>query len=123
VTYVDWKMKRNEKKYIDKDYMIDYQKFYSRAFELIERTTKRIPFLMNIFLKWNLKKYFSKGNYEQFKKSYLGFVVVKEIFEDTKKEGNKERFFIYEKYHASLFGIPLNVDSLPFQDQDLGVGM
>jgi hypothetical protein len=34
-----------EKEYIDKDYLIDYQKFYCRSFEKYERFTKRIHFL------------------------------------------------------------------------------
>jgi hypothetical protein len=125
-----------ESKYIDKDYMIDYQKFYSRAFEEYDRSTKRIHFFDKTFSDTDFQKALN-GEYEQLNKSYLGFVVVKPVYIVKKKpligrtllrtyshkEGNKNRFFIREKYHASLFGIPLNVDSLPFQDQDLGVGM
>lgn len=46
-----------EEKYIDKDYMIDYQKFYSRSFEEHNNFTKRIPFFQRIFRSLNLKRH------------------------------------------------------------------
>jgi hypothetical protein len=33
-----------EEEYIDRDYIIDYQKFYSRSFENHKRFTKRVHF-------------------------------------------------------------------------------
>ncbi|RZN36359.1 MAG: hypothetical protein EFT35_07990 [Methanophagales archaeon ANME-1-THS] len=127
-----------EERYIDKDYMIDYQKFYSRSFEKYTRETTRI----HIFDKEISEKEFKKalnGKYKQLIKSYLGFIIVKPVFFDIdkeepligrtllktylKEEGNLKRYFIREKYHVSLFGIPLDIESLPFQDQDIGVGM
>ena len=109
-----------EEKYIDKDYMIDYQKFYSRSFELIERFTTRIHFFDKRFSDvqfengLNGKGEILKSYLEQLKKSYLGCVVVKpEMIKDHPligrtllktypfKEGDKSRFFIREEYHVS----------------------
>jgi hypothetical protein len=127
-----------EDRYIDKDYMVDYQKFYSRSFEKLPRETTRIHFFNEYLCEDDLMVALN-GKYEQLTQSYLGFVVIKPIYRDSNKEipllgrtilktypkedGNKKRFFVTEKYHASLFGVPLDVVSLPFQDQDLGVGM
>lgn len=38
-----------EERYIDKDYMIDYSKFYSRSDEVFEKHTKRLHFFKDSF--------------------------------------------------------------------------
>jgi hypothetical protein len=123
-----------EKEYIDKDYLIDYQKCYCRSFEKHERFTKRIHFFNENISEASFQKSL-EGDYEHLKESYLGFVVVKPIKDMDGKpligrtllktypdeEGVKKRFFVKEDFSASLFGIPLNIKSLPFQVQDQGV--
>lgn len=123
-----------EKEYIDKDYLIDYQKFYCRSFEKHERFAKRIHFFSENIPEDKFLKSL-EGDHAHLRDSYLGFIVIKPIKDiDGKpligrtllktyplKEGNKKRFFVKEKHYASLFGIPLNIKSLPFQVQDQGV--
>ena len=117
-----------EPKYIDKDYMIDYQKFYSRAFEDIERTTKRVHFFTEDFSPTKFKKLLKDGN-TKYLGDYLGFVVVKPISDSNgnsllgrtllKPPSSEEGDFVSEKDSASLFGIPLKIESLPFQESVL----
>ena len=131
-----------ESKYIDKDYMIDYQMFYSRSFADVKKFTKRIHFFTEDFTAEDLKNSL-ENNDAQFIKHlneiYLGFIVIRPIKGPTKDEkeqpfigrtllktypsenDGKKRFFIVSENDASLFGIPLEVKSVPFQAQDQGV--
>jgi hypothetical protein len=122
--------------YIDKDYMIDYQKFYSRSFFGYKRITKRIHFFATDFSPDDFEKSLENSNVKDLQESYLGFAVIKPIEDSNKnpligrsilktcpsKAGDEKRFFISRDYCASLFGIPLTVESLPFQVQDQAVG-
>ena len=74
-----------EKSYIDKDYMIDYQKFYSRSFSKVLRFTRRIHFFSQEFSGMDFAKKLEQGKIGKIKKSYLGFAVVKPIRDE---EGN-----------------------------------
>ena len=127
-----------EEEYVDKDYMIDFQKFYARSFEKIGKFTKRIHFFNEKFDEKDFQKALESNDKEvinTLKRSYLGFTVVKPL---RGADGNKligrtllktypeevddeMRIFIKKKYTASLFGIPLEIESLPFQAQDQGV--
>ena len=121
-----------ESKYIDKDFIIDYQMFHCRSFENIERITKRFHFFKNEFsindlevaLKTN-KKEFLKGLNDH----YLGLWIIKPL----KGEDNEPiigrslikpypdkglRYFVRGKYSSSLLGVRLNIESLPFQSKD-----
>lgn len=125
-----------EKEYIDKDYIIDYQKFYSRSFATIGKFTTRIHFFTEDFAVGDLKNSLENNDteyMEHLNEIYLGFVVVRPIKDEKGEpfvgrtllntypsEGGK-RSFIVKKYDASLFGIPLTVESIPFQAQDQGV--
>ena len=122
--------------YIDKDYMIDYQKFYSRSFLSYKRITKRIHFFATDFSPDDFEKSLENSNVKYLQESYLGFAVIKPIEDSNKnpligrsvlktyhpKAGDEKRFFISRDCGASLFGIPLTVESLPFQVQDQAVG-
>jgi len=125
-----------EGEYIDKDYLIDYQKFYARSFLEFKRFTKRIHFFTTDFSPDDFEKSLENGNVKYLQESYLGFVVVKPLEEHgdpliigrsilktyPPKAGDGKRFFISRDYYSSLFGIPLTVKSLPFQVQDQAVG-
>lgn len=68
--------------------------------------------------------------------SYLGFIVIKPIENSIGEPligrtilrtypseiGEEKRFYLKGSYDVSLFGIPLKVESLPFQTQDTAVG-
>ena len=125
----------NEAVYVDKDYMVDYQRFYSRSFDNIAKFTKRIHFFSSEFSEAEFEQMLEKNEAEKLQASYLGFAVVKPI-QDL--QGNpligrtllipfpvdadgKKRFYINSEYRASLFGINLKVKCVPFQVQDRGV--
>ena len=128
-----------EANYIDKDYLIDYSKFYARSFNAPSTYTKRLHFFSENFSAEKFRE--ALVNYDEeylgrLTESYLGFVVVKPV-KDT--DGNpfigrtilktyrhninqEYRCFISKNYSASLYGIHFNINSLPFQTQDCAVG-
>jgi len=130
-----------EEKYIDKDYLIDYAKFYARSFNIDTKFTHRLHFFSEVFSNYDFQKILVGGEKEGFEKlnnSYLGFVVMKPIKDEDGyflvgrtllktylKEvipGHEYRVYNTDTYQASLFGIPLKINSLPFQTQDKAVG-
>jgi hypothetical protein len=124
-----------EKRYIDKDYMIDYQKFYSRSFNKIRRFTRRLHFFSQAFSSKDFQAKLEKNETGDIRKSYLGFVIVKPIPDEEgnwllgrtllrpypERDEHSKRRCIHSKHPVSLFGIDLEIDSLPFQVQDKGV--
>ncbi|RLI81205.1 hypothetical protein DRP07_07830 [Archaeoglobales archaeon] len=128
-----------EEKYIDKDYLIDYSKFYSRSFESHPRFTKRIHFFTGDFTETDLKRAFLEKDglkhFQEICEKYLGFSIVKPITDSMgnpligrtllstypPEDNSDKRIFISQKYPVSLYGVPLTIDSLPFQAQDQGV--
>jgi len=126
-----------EDKYVDKDYMLDYQNFYSRSFIDGGKFTKRLHFFTVEFSQEEFKKSL-EDNYLSYLKdeNYLGFVVIRPI-KDIHNEpligrtllkgypleiDGEKRVFVTRRYKISLFGIELKIRSLPFQAQDQGVG-
>lgn len=127
-----------ERNYIDKDYLIDYSKYYSRSYNNWDRTTERFHFFTNEFdektfsdaIEINDKRFF-----EELQSSYLGYIVVKPITNETgrkvigktvlatypKTDGGDNRNYIVDNYSISLFGIELSVNSIPFQMQDVAI--
>ena len=126
-----------EKKYIDKDFMLDYQNFYSRSFRDDGKFTKRLHFFNVEFSQEEFKKSLEDNDLSYLnEETYLGFVVIrpiKDIHDEpligrtllkvylTDIDGEK-RVFVTRSYKVSLFGIELKMRSLPFQAQDQGVG-
>lgn len=129
-----------ESDYIDKDYLIDYSKFYSRSFEKFDKTTDRYHFFSSSFGQTKFKRALDTGDKKFFtdlQKSYLGFVVLKPIADIhghrligktalatyPVEAGIDRRCFLVNEHKASLYGIPLNVKTLPFQQKDNAVGV
>jgi hypothetical protein len=137
-----------ERKYIDREFLIDYSKFYARSFDDIKKYTIRLHFfrkeikkdefyklLENYHKKYN-KTSFGKHQIIKLKKDYLGFVVVKPVFDSNEdpllgrtllepyphNDGTELREHLKNEYPVSLFGLPLSITSLPFQMQDQSVG-
>ena len=127
-----------EKPYIDKDFAIEYQLFYSRSFFPYSKETTRIHFFSKDFTYDDFKLALEsqiEAFISEFQESYLGFSVIKPI---PDKDGNfiigrtllatypsednrKKRIYLKTKQKASLFGINLSIESIPFQAQDNGV--
>jgi hypothetical protein len=130
-----------EEEYIDKDYLIDYSKFYARSFRRHSKFTSRLHFFSENFSNEEFKNAlvnFDKKNSQKLQDYYLGFVVVKPItnslgdpligrtilktYPNDIDDGKEHRIYITQTYKVSLFGIPLEIESLPFQTQDTAVG-
>jgi len=128
-----------ERDYIDKDYLIDFSKFYSRSFNIDKKRTTRIHFFDYSFTSEEFRDILLTGAQDkinQLNEHYLGFSVVKPIkgkdqqdligrtllktYRD--KEGEYERKYLKAKHDVSLYGIPLTIESLPYQTQDSAVG-
>jgi len=143
LSYLNSKTLIIEENYIDKDYLIDYSKFYARSFDRLDKFTKRIHFFCEEISedKFNkLLEHGSKKHYKVLENSYLGFVIVKPIkdingnyligrtllrtypSEVNSSSNSDHRFYIKNKHQLSLFGIPLTIESLQFQMQDTAVG-
>ena len=131
-----------EHEYIDKDFIIDYSNFYSRAFKKINKTTTRYHFFNKEITRDEffdgLTSDQNKWLQEKLQDSYLGFVVKKPIESPNslrqklvgktlletydKKVGTDERIYVKNSYEVSLCGIKLIINSLPYQQHDYGVG-
>ncbi|MFA7304427.1 MAG: hypothetical protein WC015_07975 [Methanoregula sp.] len=130
----------HESDYIDKDYLIDYSKFYSRSFEKFDKTTDRHHFFTSSFGQIKFKRALENEDKDFFKalqESYLGFIVLKPIKNilgqrligktvlATYPEHHEIdiRCFLTNEHKVSLYGIPLKVKTLPFQQKDNAVGV
>lgn len=131
-----------EEHYIDKDYIVDFSKFYARSFEDLDKFTERIHFFTGNISENDITQILEKYDENLYKKifdSYLGFVVVKPVpdahghrligktilktYEETDRENPAQRrVMIKQKNTVNLFGLKLEVDALPFQTQDKAVG-
>jgi len=133
-----------EKNYVDKEFLIDYSMFYSRSFDDINKYTTRLHFFMTAITEakiFDIMDNFPKKDYrdEELKKindNYLGFVVVKPVSGSDKQpllgrmllkpypheDGEELREHLKQFYPVSLYGLPLKIESLPFQMQDQSVG-
>lgn len=121
-----------EKNYIDKDYIVDYSNFYARSFNDYGRCTTRLHFFKKEIIKEEfIEKFHSDKHFQNaLIASYLGFVVIKPIESIPKMkfigrtilktdilEEDRSKI-IKPKSSASLYGLRLNIYSLPYQTQD-----
>lgn len=128
-----------ENYYIDKDYLIDYSNFYARSFDVDDKHTKRVHFFSDDISSDRLKEIMNKfepNEYDSFKNAYLGFLVLRPIKDKLgryyigrtllktypEKDGDERRYYLFQEYPVSLFGVSLSVKTLPFIAQDSAVG-
>lgn len=122
-----------EEEYIDRDYLGDYVKYYSRCFLDYPRKCKRLHFFTFQFDQEAFGDYLRCRNasdrkgLKKLQKTYLGFIVVKPlpitkigrtclaVFRDAR---NPRKYTAIRNYEVNLFGVELSVNSLAFQEQD-----
>jgi len=120
-----------ENKYVDQHYLEDYAAYYVRCFHPYERFCTRVHLFQEAFTQEEFEKYVAGiTDRVPFKKmlsdNYLGFVVVKPLPQTvvgrtclaTYPEENRRHFPIVRTYEVNLFGTPLKVRSLAYQEQD-----
>ncbi len=120
----------SEADYIDRDYLEDFAGYYVRCFPNYARRCRRLHFFNFTFSQDDFANLLAspanKKALARFQKGYLGFVVVKPLPETiigrtclrTYIENDERCFPITRHYEANLFGIPLTVKSLAYQEQD-----
>lgn len=122
-----------EFEYIDHDYLEDYANYYVKCFTNYNRKCIRLHFFNFEFdedyIDHILKKGF-EGGAKRLNRGYLGFAVIKPLpnkivgrtcFKTYPPE-SRRNFPITRDYSVSLFGIPLTVNSLAYQEQDSVAG-
>ncbi|MCH7690857.1 MAG: hypothetical protein IIA17_07430 [candidate division Zixibacteria bacterium] len=132
---VDAKTIVTEIEYVDHDYLLDYAGYYVRCFDEYARKCKRLHFFSIPFNEEDFQKIlFGNTNLRiseaDLQENYIGFVVSRPLPETvigrtclkTYDSEQTRHYPIIRVYKATLFGIPLVVKTLAFQEQDKAVG-
>lgn len=120
-----------EEDYVDRDFLEDYAGYYVKCFVKYKRKCRRLHFFNIKFTDDDFQALLNgcptTCDQQALKESYLGFVVVKPLPQTIiGKTCLKTYDYDRERRHysstkpivAHLFGIPLQVNTLPFQEQD-----
>lgn len=124
-----------EFEYIDHDYLDDFAQYYVRCFYPYDKVCTRLHFFSHSFDDGQFYDLLA-GKAEDFEPGtiadcYLGFIVLKPLNQTiigrtclkTYPTNSKPREFpITRRYEAQLFGIPLVVNTIAFQEQDQVAG-
>ncbi|RPH34532.1 MAG: hypothetical protein EHM93_00420 [Bacteroidales bacterium] len=121
-----------EKDYTSASYLGDYINYYAHCYRPYLKKCRRVHFFRekfddNTFVRMLTD---SKCEYDKNWKSYLGYIVVKPLPKGVigatliKPYDKKDKRFYTAKrdYSVNLFGKTLNIESLPYQEQDGIVG-
>jgi len=117
-----------EDNYISKDYIDNYQFYYSLCFDDYPKKCKRLHFLSKKFTPEELSK-ISIGDTalsEEFMDSYLGFTVIRPISHKVfgitilkpYADIPKEALWGKRAYNVHVLGLEFEIQSLAFQEQD-----
>jgi len=119
-----------ENDYIDRDFLEDFAGYYVRCFTPYRRKCFRFHFFSMSFSQGDFEALL-KGtggllSQENLQNTYLGFTVIKPLPQTIigrtclkTYPGDGRRYFPTVRcYNPNLFGIPLKIDTLAFQEQD-----
>lgn len=121
-----------ERNYTDRDYLEDFAAYYVRCFDAYGRICRRIHFFAISFQEEDLIEVL-RGTDDNdtvsklLNDNYLGFIVLKPLpqtcigrtcLRPIYSDKDNDHFLLARPYQANLFGIPLRVKSLAFQQQD-----
>jgi hypothetical protein len=121
-----------ESDYVDRDYLEDDASYYVGNYQPYPKLTKRLHFFKGRFTPTELLKAFTSNEpaiVTKLQASYLGFIVARPLpgpiigrtvlqtYEPNSPEG-KRCYPTIREYTPSLFGIPLTIRSLAYQQQD-----
>lgn len=120
-----------EPEYVDGDYLEDYAAFYVACFHPYKRFCRRIHFFKKEFdrayFEQRLIGSIEDEEFQDFSESYLGFIVARPlpqaiigrtVLATYPDDGERRRYTATKRYDVNLFGLPLNVQSMAFQEQD-----
>jgi hypothetical protein len=125
-----------EKNYIDKDYLLDYSGYYSRSFQNFGRYTERVHLFKREFCQEDFEIKLEHGEVDGLVESYLGFIVLKPFIDKINNPepsigrtllvpptNDDRNLYVEEEYNANLFGIPLKINTLPYQAKDHAISI
>lgn len=131
VDHIDAKTIVVENEYIDRHYLEDYSEYYARCFSSHPRKSVRVHFFSNEFTEQDFTAAYIKNNQTfigELQNSYLGFAVFRPIPHTflarvcLKPYGqflnSNNHKLIKSPIKVSLFGIPLQVETTAFIEQD-----
>lgn len=117
-----------EFEYLDKDYLDDYIRYYSKSYNNRGAKSARLHFFSNEINHTRFEEILrSNVNTIELQENYLGFMVVKPLqktfigrtclkrYPDTDKS---RKVILSRNYNVDLFGVKLEVNSIAFQEQD-----
>lgn len=123
-----------EREYLDKDYLEDYSRYYVKSFNNGGHKCARLHFFSlkdvnHQLIDGALEHGCRANNYDDLVSSYLGYMVVRPLpltfigktcvkTYPTINQPKTEKVCLSRQYKVDLFGIPLTVDSVAFQEQD-----
>ncbi len=115
-----------EREYIDKDFSDDYANYYVQSFKDYRGSCARLHFFSEEYTQEQFSKFLADDDahdsyVETLNNAYLGFMVIKPLpFTFLGRVCIKSDFInqIFRTYQANLFGIPLTIRSVAFQEQD-----
>jgi hypothetical protein len=133
----------SERFYVDKDYSDDFSNYYVKGFKDLSKHCIRLHFFSRKFGHVNFEEALLKGSSKiykwneevgqeehvadlysnEFNNAYLGFVVIKPlpftfIGKTCLKPKPVYKNVLEREYKVNLFGVPLTINSVAFQEQD-----
>ncbi len=121
-----------EPEYVDKDYLEDFKHYYVKCFGNNGFKSARLHFFSQELDHQKMTEYLAQGDLDgiqALQDSYLGFVVIKPLtktfigktclktYPSVNQPDGRKRCLTRD-YSVDLFGIPLKVMSVAFQEQD-----
>lgn len=120
-----------ENDYIDRDYLTDFASYYVTCFEKYDSRCKRLHFFSSTFDTASFERWIRRRSDSDdlaLQKAYLGFIVARPLpqtivgrtaLKTYEPDGAIDRRYrTLRTYEVNLFGLPLRVDSLAYQQQD-----
>jgi hypothetical protein len=124
-----------EANYVDRDFLEDFASYYVRCFKRYERHCTRLHFFDIEFNNTDVESLIVGEDcgitLDQFRAAYIGFIVLRNLpqtiigrtcLKTYGDDAGRRRYPITRQYQVSLYGIPLTVESLGFQEQDSVAG-
>lgn len=129
---IDAKSVLLETKYVDKDYLEDFNHYYVKSFGNSGSTSARLHFFSQELDHQKVIEILasaSKDKVRSLQDSYLGFIVIKPLattfigktclkLYPSINEPDSNKKCLLREYSVNLFGIPMKVCSVAFQEQD-----
>ena len=127
-----------EDNYISKDFIVDFSHYHSLCYKDYKKFCRRIHFFDKSYSYDQIRNLIlstpkNKIVVEDFQKTYLGYIVINPVPYRSigitvlkpykENEPPSPRFYFSKReYKINFFGIPLNVQSLAFSEQDRVLG-